>query len=253
MKKFYYYLLFLPLSLFAASSCSDSDNDYDYISLMTVVESDSKLLFMKSDSSLLNPTNFTIMSNAGQRMLVQYEIENTLPTNTPYKYEIEVYDYDLILTKDVIDLTAENEVAVGNDAFWRVSRINPDGGFINIYMSFLYNGIPHMINLVENKITPVPAPELATTMADTIKLELRQNANGNNSGYPISELVSFNIQKYITEAVAASKTKLTFSVSAKLPNGAVSTYNVVFNIGKPNTNGEYNDLDVYSPTPGATL
>ena len=253
MKKLYSYLLLLPLSLFAAFSCSDSDNDYDYVSLTTVVQGDNKLLFMRSDSSLLNPTNFTILSNTGQRMLVQYEIKNTLPTNTPYKYEIEVYDYDLILTKDVIDLTAENEVAVGNDAFWRVSRINPDGGFINIYMSFLYNGIPHMINLVENKITPAPAPELATTMADTIKLELRQNANGNNSGYPIEELVSFNIQKYITEAIAASKTKLVLSVSSKLPNDGVSTYNVVFNIGSTNSSAEYNDLSVYSPEPGATL
>ena len=247
MKKLYSYLLLLPLSLFAAFSCSDSDNDYDYVSLTTVVQGDNKLLFMRSDSSLLNPTNFTILSNTGQRMLVQYEIKNTLPTNTPYKYDIEVDDYDVILTKDVIDLTAENEVSVGNDAFWRIRRMNSGGGYLNVYLSFLYNGIPHMINLVENK---VQAP---ANMSDTVKLELRQNANGNNSGYPIEELVSFNVQKYIDEAIAASKTKLVLNVSAKLPNGGISSYNVTFNIGTPNSSSEYNDLSVYSPTPGATI
>lgn len=246
MKKFYFYLMLLPLSIFVASSCSNSDDDRDYVSLVTVVQGEGKLLFMRADSTLMNPTNLTITSSAGQRVLIEYEIKHTYESNTPFRYDVKVDDYELILTKDAIDLTAENEATIGNDAFWRIYSMNSGGGYLNVYLSFLYNYNPHTINLVANTINP-PA-----VSADTVKLELRQNANGNNNGFPVEELVSFNVQKYITAAKEAGKAKLTLAVAVTMPNNAILTYYVVFNTGAVNEDQNFNTLGVYKPTPGAT-
>lgn len=248
MKKFYFALLMLPLSLMALSSCSDNDDDRAYVSLVTVVQNDAGQKFlMRSDSSFMNPTNVTISSNAGQRVLIEYEIAKTNPTNDPYRYDVKIRDYDLILTKNAIDLTAENEAEVGNDPFWNVYEMNSGGNYLNVYMSFLYNYTPHLINLVANKVTP-PTDDTPAL----VHLELRQNANGDNVGFRVSELVSFNVQQYIDAAKAANVSELVIAVKVLFFGNVTSTYNVKFKIGATNAEPDYNSLRVYDKVDGAT-
>lgn len=249
MKKFYVCTLVLVLSIFSFVSCRDSDDRRHYVSLVTVVQGGEKLLFMKSDSLLLNPTNFNIPYNIGQRMLVEYEIRDTHETNAPYKYNVEVYDYNTVLTKSVVDLTTTNQTAIGNDGYLAIYGIGSEGGYLNVNLGFLYNYIPHYINLVSNTVTlptPVDTPEAIT-------LELRQNANGANSGYAVNELVSFNVQKYIDAARIAGSSTLSVNVKVMFLDSSITTYNVVFNTGVVNTEGEtYNSLSYYDFTPSAT-
>lgn len=195
----------------------------------------------------MNPTNVTISSEVGQRVLIEYEIKKTFDSNDPYRYDVQIEDYDLILTKSVIDLTAENEVEVGNDAFWGVYEMNSSGNYLNVYMSFLYNYTPHLINLVANTVTP-PTDDTPSL----VHLELRQNANGANTGFIVSELVSFNVQEYLDAAKDAGVSELVIAVKVYFFNNVTSTYNVKFKIGAINDEPTYNRLDVYNPVAGAT-
>lgn len=240
MKKFYFNLLLLPLSLFVISSCSDSDEDRAYVSLVTVAQNmQGEKLFQRNDTSLMRPNNFTINYNLGQRVLIEYDIKKTNPSNDPYRYDIKLDAYEKILTKSVLDLTAENESAVGNDAYWNVYDVNSAGGFLNIYMSFLYNYVPHYINLVNNTITP------PVNRPDSINLELRQNANGANIGFPIRELVSFNVTDYIDAAEQANLNSFVIVVKVLLPNNAITYYKVRFNLKGLNPEPKYNTLDAF--------
>lgn len=240
MKKFYFNLLLLPLSLFVMSSCTDSDEDRNYVSLVTVAQNiEGTRLFQRSDSSLMYPKNFVIGYDLGQRVLIEYEIKNTNQSNNPYRYEIKLDAYEKILTKSVLNLTADNEATVGNDAFWNVYDVNSAGGFLNVYMSFLYNYAPHFINLVNNEITP------PTNRPDSINLELRQNANGANIGFPVRELVSFNVVNYIDAAEQAGLDSFVIVMKVLLPNNVTSSYKVRFNLKKANDEPRYNTLDVF--------
>ncbi len=243
MKKLIFFSALMSLII----SCSDDDDYNDYVSLVTVVnDSDGQKVFMRNDSTRMYPINFDILSDPGQRMLVEYYINDTYDSNDPYKYGVVVEDYDIVLTKYVVPLTAENEEEVGDDAFWNIFDVTYSGGFINVYLSFLYNYNPHLINLVENTVTPpVNAP-------DSINFELRQNANGDNTGYPVSELVSFNVQNYIAEANAEGLETITFAIKVMLPNDQSSIFKVVVNLD--NYTGDdktYNSLEVYEPVPNA--
>lgn len=242
MKNLFYLLLALPMLWIG---CSDDDDDR-YVSLVTVTESNGELLFMRSDSALMNPTNFTIISNPGQRMLIEYGIHRSYPAGSAYSYDIRLSDYDIVLTKNVVDMTSENEGIIGNDAFWNVYYMNSGGNFLNVYLSFLYNYNPHTVNLINNTVTP------PVNTQDTIYLELRQNANGQNIGFPVNELVSFNVDSYLTTAKENGVEELVLVVDATLPNSVTSRFNVKFNIDAPNsTEPTYNSLSVYNPEENA--
>lgn len=235
------YLLPFLLLPFLFVGCNN-DDEYRYVSLVTVVENtDGDLTFMRNDSSLLNPDNYTISYDEGQRMLIEYKIKEIDTSVTPYEYKIRLKDYESVLTKDVVDLTSDNEDEIGDDAFWNVYDMNSSGGYLNVYIGFLYNYIPHTINLVANTITP------PTNSADTINLELRQNANGENIGFPVRELVSFNVSDYITAAKEAGESKLVLAVKVLLPSDSYSVYNVTFNTGSANTEQtSYNSLSAFA-------
>lgn len=248
MKKFYFNFLMLPLSLMALYSCSDSSDDRDYVSLVTIVQNEAGTkLLMRGDSTLMNPTNVTISSEVGQRVLIEYEIKKTFDSNDPYRYDVYIEDYDLILTKTVKDLTTDNEVEIGNDPFFGIYEMNSGGNFLNVYMSFLYNYTPHLINLVANTVTP-PTGDTPSL----VHLELRQNANGANTGFVVNELVSFNVQKYLDAAREAGVSELVIAVKVYFFNNVTSTYNVKFKIGGINDEPTYNTLDSYTPVEGAT-
>lgn len=246
MKNFCLKTAVLSLALFAVWSCSDSEERRAYVSIVTVVENaQNEKLLQRGDSSLLKPENVRISSAVGQRILIEYEIKKTNPSNTPYRYEVHIEDYETLLTKDVIDLTTENQAKVGNDAFWAIYDMNSSGGFLNVYMAFLYNYEPHFINLVANEITP------PVNTPDTLYLELRQNANGPNVGFAVRELVSFDMQEYIDLAKEANKAEFNVVVKVLLPYGVYSNYTVKFKTGAVNEEPNYNSLEVYKPTPNA--
>lgn len=238
MKNYLLPLLLLPLIIMGCNN----DDEYRYVSLVTVAETDEgNLTFMRNDSVILNPDNYTIDYDAGQRMLIEYKIKESDKTVYPYVYTIKLKDYSPVLTKAVIDLTTENEDTVGDDAFWNIYDMNSSGGYLNVYVGFLYNNVAHTINLVANTITP------PTNSADTINLELRQNANGENIGFPVRELVSFNIDEYLTSAQESGLSKLVLAVKVLLPSDVYSVYNVTFNIGSLNTEQtSYNSLSAFS-------
>ncbi len=241
MKTNFAIVALLMLMGVVACSSDDSDRDNDIVSLVTVVEEGGYKLFERADGVTLYPMNFNIISNTGQRILVEYGVTNIAPSPL-YDYVVVVDDFDIVLTKDIVNLTTTNEETIGNDAFLDIISVGSRGGYIDIYLAFLYNYNPHIVNLVYNEITP-PINE-----PDSLNFELRQNANGENVGIPTTVLVSFDAAGYIEAAKGADVVDLTISISALLPNSTTKRYNIVINTetlqasayGQPSLN----DIDI---------
>ena len=134
-----------------------------------------------------------------------------------YNHHIKVNDILNILTKDIIELNAQNADSIGNDPM-KTNAVRVGGDYLNVSFMFNYGGVrPHAINLVKNKLTPHPSD-------DVIELELRHNAYGSSSTKLYEGFVCFDLrplQNSKTDSVKLSiKTKgwdgdITYDVTYK--------------------------------------
>lgn len=102
-----------------------------------------------------------------QRVFLNYTILSD--AQNAYDHYIKVNDIWNILTKDVIELNAENTDSIGNDPV-KSNAVWVGGDYLNVSFMFNYGGVqPHAINLVKNSLSTVSSD-------DAIDLEFRHNA-----------------------------------------------------------------------------
>lgn len=86
-----------------------------------------------------------------------------------YDHYIKVNDIWNILTKQAIELTAQNEDSIGHDPV-NANHVWVGGDYLNVSFMFNYGGVqPHAINLVHNTLSSDGDPEV-------IALEFRHNS-----------------------------------------------------------------------------
>src|SRR5690606_5915087 len=92
-----------------------------------------------------------------------------------------------ILTKQVIELTAQNQDSIGNDPV-KANAVWVGGDYLNVSFMFNYGGIqPHAINLVKNRLTAETSPE-------AIDLEFRHNAYQSTESKLYEGFVCFDLK-----------------------------------------------------------
>lgn len=219
-------LLILGVTSAIAISCNKGNSTENYIGMATVQETTEGYDVFKVDNGpTLLTSNLSVNGQDGRRVLLYYYLTGKPSTaNAPYDDIAYVTGYRWVLTKDVIQLTAENATQIGNDPFFELYDMDIAGGYLNAFFAILFDQVPHSINLVENTLNG-PA-----VVGDQVALELRQNAFGFNSGSGVYDIASFNLNKYKQYAIDNNLTKLYFKVKMNFFNGISKEINLVYNI-----------------------
>ena len=115
-----------------------------------------------------------------------------------YNYGVRVNWLTNVLTKQVEDLTAENEEEFGNDPV-RIYDMWIGGNYLNVEFGlFLPVSKAHRVSLVMNTLVEQPED-------DYIHLEYRYNDQDDVSPYERLSLVSFHLGDYGLESASAYK------------------------------------------------
>ncbi len=172
-------------------SCSD-DNSTEYTTYYsaraTVISEANETLTIRTDGG----NELTVVSDysdyspdAGQRAAITYSVESG--DNNFYNAHLHTA-YNL-LTKNVVTMTADNEIEMGNNpihlyAAWCA------GGHLNVNFGFNTSGtVTHYVNLIENTLINNPQD-------GKIYLEFRHNAMGDSEEYGKRGTVCFDLAKY---------------------------------------------------------
>lgn len=140
----------------------------------------------------------------GQRVILYF---NPLYDNYPTGYDcsVKVLGVREILTKQVEELTAENEEEYGNDpvSIFKGNMWISNGGYLNIiFNQDLPAKVKHRVSLVKNT-TVTPADD------GYIHLEYRYNTYGDTTDYWVYGAVSFNLNSLdITSETKGVKIKI---------------------------------------------
>ncbi len=162
------------VGVFFLQSCDDSSSEPTYAALVTaVVPTEGATSFKTDDQKTLH---------VGETLLGALQLEDGDRAIIRFSYlkeEVQGYNYNIklrglseILTKDIVDLTADNEDEIGNDKLLLLKDYcSLVKGYFNAQIQFPSGEEVPKVNLVVNKITPVDD-------ADYTVLELRLNNNG---------------------------------------------------------------------------
>lgn len=153
-----------------------------------------------------------------------------------YDMAIKVENLFPVTTKQVEDLTSENEEEIGNDP---VSILKGDIWIANGYLNLIFEQNrpvygPHRVSLVRNTIEEAEDDGY-------IHLEYRYNTHNDLSGWFGYEPVSFNLNSLDFEGKKGLKLKLNSSVNGKVE----LTFNVkeTTSVPKIALNLDYNTLE----------
>ena len=184
-------IIFLLLALVSCNKKDEYSLGTFHIGIATIkVESENSYSILLDNGDKLWPaaSDIRYIPKDNQRAFVNYTLLSG--EYNGYDHLVKVNDIWNILTKDIIDLTPENEKEIGNDPikanyFWIAND------FLNIDFMFNYGGVqPHFINLVNNTVTN----ELGED-EELIELEFRHNSYGSTNTTRFTEgIVSFNIK-----------------------------------------------------------
>lgn len=158
--------------LLANISCDDHSNSLGNfgIDIATVIpEGDNAYSLLLDNGKHLWPAASAVkyLPAYNQRVFLNYTVLSDAQSG--YDHYIKVNDIWNILTKQAIELTAQNQDSIGNDPV-KANAIWVGGDYLNVSFMFNYGGIqPHAINLVRNRLNP-------ETSTGTINLEFRHNA-----------------------------------------------------------------------------
>lgn len=149
-----------------------------------------------------------------QRVFLNYTLLSDAQSG--YDHYIKVNDIWNILTKQVIELNAQNADSIGNDPV-KTNAIWVGGDYLNVSFMFNYGGIrPHAINLVKNTLS-------SEASADAVDLEFRHNAYQSSQTKLYEGFVCFDLKPLRSHDADSLK----LSVKVKNHDGDV-TYDVVY-------------------------
>ncbi|RNC64185.1 NigD-like protein [Proteiniphilum sp. X52] len=212
--------------LLSTPSCDDNGRSLGdiYISIATVVpEGENAYSFLLDNGKRLWPAagNVRYAPTRNRRVFLNYTIlwESS---GANYDYDIKVNDVWNILTKQAIELNAENRDSIGNDPV-KVKEIWVGGDYLNVSFLFNYGGErPHLINLVRNTLSEETSPE-------AIDLEFRHNAYQSRQTKLYEGFVCFDLKPFrVNDANSVN-----LSIKVKGWNGETTTYDVVYRYNQP--------------------
>lgn len=159
---------------------------------------------------------------SNQRVFLNYTILSDAQSG--YDHYVKVNDIWNILTKDVIELNAENADSIGNDPV-KSNAVWIGGDYLNVSFMFNYGGVkPHAINLVKNSLSSVSSDE-------AINLEFRHNAYQSDRTKLFEGFVCFDL-KPLRSSTADS---VLLSVKVKEWDKDV-TYDVIYRYNEASVN-----------------
>lgn len=240
MKKIHFSLIILltSMALFTFSSCGDDDYSPGnfIISLATVNLTDELAngYYLTTDNGeRLCPvaTNVDYKPKSNQRVLVDYTLLDD--STKTYDYLIRVNRIQNIITKKVIDMTAENESEIGNDPVKILDYWIGDN-YLNIHFGYNVGGEKtHKINLVRNRTLNSGANDLNDQNLQVVNLEFRHNADGDPERYGAKSYAAFDLREFQTEGEGSVE----FLIKSKDLNNEEKEYKLIYkyNISDNNT------------------
>lgn len=200
-------------------SCDDNSHSLGEfrINIATVIpEGDDAYSLLLDDGTLLWPAATAVIYHPtyNQRVFLNYTILSG--PQDGYDHYIKVNDIWNILTKQIIELNAQNEDSIGNDPV-KANAVWVGGDYLNVSFMFNYGGVqPHAINLVKNTLSPDETPGVTG-------LEFRHNAYGSESERLYEGFVCFDLKPLRVNDTDSVK----LSVKVKEMTGE-TTYDVVY-------------------------
>ena len=225
MKKIVFTLIILLIGVLLIPSCDDNGRSLNdiYIDIATVVpEGQNAYSLLLDNGTRLWPAAGIVRYHSGfnQRVFLNYTIlwESN---NAGYDYDVKINDISNILTKQAIELNAQNEDSIGNDPV-KTNAVWVGGDYLNVSFMFNYGfEKPHMVNLVENTISP-------DTSSDTIKLEFRHNSFESMQSKLFEGFVCFDLKPFR----ANDTDSVNLSIKVNQWSGE-TTYDVVYRYNQP--------------------
>jgi len=205
--------------LLTTISCDDNSNSLGNfgIDIATVMpEGENAYSLLLDNGKHLWPAASTVKYSPAynQRVFLNYTILSDAQSG--YDHYIKVNDIWNILTKQAIDLTAQNQDSIGNNPV-KANAIWVGGDYLNVSFMFNYGGIkPHAINLVKNNLLSEVSP-------DAIDLEFRHNAYHSAVSKLYEGFVCFDLKPFRVNDADSVK----LSIKVKEWNGDMR-YDVVY-------------------------
>lgn len=177
---------------------------------------------------------FRYRPETGQRILAAYNIVQRAPESANYDFNVHLRNVYEVLTKGIVELTDENEAAIGDDPYESV-RLWIGSDWLNVEFTVRGSGrSAHYINLVQDNRTPAPDD-------GKIHLQLRQNADGDISGRRLWGLASFNL----TDLQEAGQTEVTIVVNVNLlGSGTGRDFELTYKFNDPGEESESANIDM---------
>lgn len=189
MKRILLYTLSAAFAVVALSSCNKNDNASSRVFYsFATVDNPNRSSFFSFTSDLGNQLHVTqtripyFRPADGQRIIAQYNIIER--NNEINEHRVRLLSAYSILTKDIVEITAENDEALGNDPI-RIVNMWIGSDFLNIEFRYLGFSRVHLINLGNNT--------LVTHDDGKTHLEFRHNANGDAAVRWFWGMASFNL------------------------------------------------------------
>lgn len=198
---------------FIFGSCRDNNNvtPRTRVNLATVENPNTSInyIFTLDSGTRMSITStdvFNYRPATDQRILAAYNIVQRAPEAADYDFNVHLRGVYEVLTKDIVELTDENEEAIGDDPFESV-RLWVGSDWLNVEFTIRATGrSTHYINLVQDNRTEVEDD-------GTIRLQLRHNADGDTAGRRLWGLASFNL----AGLQEAGQTEVRLVVNVNLP------------------------------------
>jgi len=225
-------LVILSIALF---SCLDDDgysiND-QWIAFGMVQDNAGVMLIKLDDGNILRPVawgsglnNGADLEN-GERLLVNFTVLDDVEESdgTISQYLVKINAASDVLMKGILEINEENADSIGNDPiivdeYWMTDSL------LNFKLKYWgYNEI-HFLNLVQQEVT---------TGEEPFALELRHNANDDETALQYTAFVSFSLN----QLRVAGQDSVSFTITSTDYEGETHSFSDVFN---------YSDL----PLPGA--
>lgn len=165
---------------------------------------------------------FRFRPATGQRILANYTILSTLPAGSSHDHNVRLNSVYSVLTKEIIEITDENDAEIGNDPY-RSVRMWVSGDWLNVEFVFMgFNGT-HLISVGEDLRTGAETPT-----DGALHLQLRRNGHGDAPARSLWGLASFSLLPYRVDG----QTEVPLSVHANISGMTDGrTFDLVYRYG----------------------
>ena len=155
-----------------------------------------------------------------ERVLLNYTILSE--EKDGFDHYVKVNDLWKLLTKNITEVNINNEDSIGNDPI-KTNAIWVGGDYLNLSFHFNYGGErPHLINLVENKITTEEKNN------DVIELELRHNSYDSQTDRLYEGFICFDLNTLRQNNV--DSVKLSIKVKEWREGNGNNTKDIIYDV-----------------------